>query len=331
MIKYSIVIPVYNRPIEVQELLESLQHQSYTNFEIIIVEDGSSIDCKEIINQFIDKLDIKYKFKENSGPGDSRNVGISLASGDYIIFFDSDCIIPKNYFEHVNKSLESLKYDAFGGPDDAHESFTTVQKAINYAMTSFITTGGIRGKNKSLEDFNPRSFNMGMSLAVAQQTNGFSKMRFGEDIDLSIRIKQLGFKAGLIEDAFVYHKRRTNLKQFFKQIFNSGSARIHLYKLHPNTLKLIHFFPAIFTIGVFVLLILALIFSVKFLLPLLLLVVLIFIDSAIKNKSILIGLTSIVTSYTQLLAYGLGFIYSFIKIIILKKDDSFSFVKNFYK
>jgi glycosyltransferase involved in cell wall biosynthesis len=241
MIKFSVIIPVYNRPDELKELLESLRIQTYKNFEVIVVEDGSDLKSDKVVEQYQQDLEIKYFFKSNSGPGQSRNYGSERAGGDYHVFFDSDCIIPKRYFEVVNERLEKEPVDAYGGPDMAHPDFTPIQKSINYSMTSFFTTGGIRGGMKDQKKFHPRSFNMGFTQKVFDQTNGFSKMRFGEDVDMSLRIIENGFSTTLIKEAAVYHKRRVDFRKFFKQVYNSGIARINLYKRHPNSLKLVHF------------------------------------------------------------------------------------------
>ena len=330
-LKISIIVPLYNRPKEIEELLESLNQQTFKNFEVVIVEDGSTIKSEYIVNQYKKNLNIHYFFKENTGPGLSRNYGFEKANGNYGIFLDSDCVLPPNYMFLVEQELTNNYSDAFGGPDKAHESFTKLQKAINYSMTSFFTTGGIRGGGEKMEKFHPRSFNMGYSREVFETTSGFSKMRFGEDIDMSIRIIENGFTTKLIKDAFVYHKRRTNLRQFFKQIFNSGIARINLYKRHPQSLKLVHFAPAVFTLGLIKLMILAFLWSEWFLFPILFHVLLLFIDSTIKTKNISISFLAVITSYMQLLAYGFGFLKAFWKRIILGKDEFSAFNKNFYK
>lgn len=328
--RISFIIPVFNRPKEVDELLESMVRQTEQGFEVVIVEDGSSVPCSSVCEQFQDKLDLKYFFKPNSGPGLSRNYGSERASGDYLIFLDSDCILPENYFKIVNRALIENYIDAFGGPDNAHADFTILQKAINYSMTSFLTTGGIRGVNEKLEKFHPRSFNMGYSVEVFRKTKGFASIRFGEDIDMSIRIMENGFKTRLIKEAFVYHKRRTNFRQFFKQVFNSGIARINLYKRHPQSLKAVHLAPALFTVGCIALLILSLCCSWLFLLPIAFHMFLIFLDSSIKNKSFLIGSISILTSYIQLFGYGTGFITAVWKRLILKKKEFAAYTETFY-
>ena len=220
-IKYSIIIPVFNRQHEVVELLSSLLDQTYKNFEVVIVEDGSTNRCDHVVDQYRDTLKIEYFFKPNSGPGPSRNAGFALAKGEYFVVFDSDCIIPPNYFEAVEKSLAENQWDAWGGPDLAHKDFTILQRAMGYTMSSILTTGGIRGGKKRLGGFQPRSFNMGISHHVFEATRGFAFDRFAEDIEFSIRMKKQGFKIGLISDAFVYHKRRTNFTQFYHQVFNS--------------------------------------------------------------------------------------------------------------
>lgn len=330
MIKFSVIIPVYNRPDELKELLESLKQQTYKNFEVIVVEDGSTLKSDNLIEEYQKDLDVKYFFKPNSGPGQSRNYGSERASGDYHVFFDSDCIIPEKYFEIVNHRLSDEPVDAYGGPDMAHPDFTAIQKSINYSMTSFFTTGGIRGGMKNEKKFHPRSFNMGFSKAVYEKTKGFSKMRFGEDVDMSLRIIENGFSTTLIKDAAVYHKRRVDYRKFFKQVFNSGIARINLYKRHPRSLKLVHFLPAGFTVGL-VFLLISSVFSIYFLIPIGFFIVLIFLDSLRLNKNIKVAFLSIMSSFIQLTAYGIGFIKSFFKRLILGQDEFHAYRKNFYK
>lgn len=327
---YSVIIPVYNRPDEVDELLDSLTLQNYKRFEVIVVEDGSSIPCKEVTEKYADRLTIRYFFKPNSGPGQTRNYGAERSQGDYLIILDSDCILPPGYFDAVEEELTENQSDAFGGPDKAHESFSAIQKAINYAMTSFFTTGGIRGGKKKMDKFYPRSFNMGVRKEVYMALGGFSKMRFGEDIDFSIRIFKGGYTCRLFPEAWVYHKRRTDLRKFFKQVHNSGIARINLYKKYPGSLKMVHLLPAIFTVGVFLLLI-GLLITPLTLIPLLLFAILIFIDSSIQNKSLKIGGLSILASFIQLTGYGSGFLRSWWKRVICGKDEFSAFEKNFYK
>ena len=248
--RYSVIIPVYNRPDEVDELLQSLTQQSFKDFEVIVVEDGSSIPCKPVTEKYQELLDVHYYDKPNSGPGQTRNYGAERSKGEYLIILDSDCILPEGYFLAVEEELQHEAADAFGGPDRAHESFTNIQKAINYSMTSFFTTGGIRGGKKKMDKFYPRSFNMGVRQEVYQALGGFSRMRFGEDIDFSIRIFKGGYTCRLFPGAWVYHKRRTDFRKFFKQVHNSGIARINLYKKYPESLKLVHLLPAAFTLGV---------------------------------------------------------------------------------
>lgn len=326
----SLIVPVYNRPQEVEELLSSLLLQSNKNFEVVIVEDGSAMPCVEVVDRYADKLQISYYTKPNSGPGQSRNYGAERAKGNYFIFLDSDCVIPEGYTAAVYQSLEQQYVDAFGGPDAAHENFTDFQKAINYSMTSVITTGGIRGGGEKMDKFFPRSFNMGYSKEVFEKTGGFGKIRFGEDIDMSIRILSNGFKTRLIKAAFVYHKRRSTFRQFFKQVHNSGIARINLNKRHPGTLKLVHALPAVFTLGVVVLLIASL-FCWWFILPLLFFFLVIFADASLRNKSLKIGWLSMWVSFVQLTGYGSGFIIAFIRRHILGQDEFASFEKTFYK
>ncbi len=307
-IQFSIIVPVYNRPVEVRELLHSLCRQTYTDFEVIIVEDGSSILSEKICRDNMGRLNLKYFYKENTGPGLSRNYGMKKANGNYFIILDSDVIVLENYMEIVHNTLQNNYVDAYGGPDAAHDSFTSTQKAINYAMTSVWTTGGIRGASEKVEKFHPRSFNMGCSKEVFERTGGFSAMRYGEDIDFSIRIKQSGFKTQLLSEAFVYHKRRNDLKSFFRQVYHSGQARIDLFKKYPQSLKLAHFFPAAFTLGLFISLIW---FVFGFKIPLFLYFIYgltLFFDAGRQYKSVKLGLFSALASFIMLLGYGWGFI-----------------------
>jgi glycosyltransferase involved in cell wall biosynthesis len=331
-ITYSLIIPVYERPVELDELLDSLTRQTFQEFEVIVVEDGSKIKADHIVEKYRGRLNIQYFYKTNSGPGLSRNYGAERAKGDFLLFFDSDCIIPETYLVEVDRFVHQYTPDAFGGPDKAHESFSFVQKAINYSMTSFLTTGGIRGGIKSLEHFKPRSFNMGLSRKVYEHTKGFAAIRFGEDVDLSLRIEKAGFRSFLIPDAWVYHKRRTNLKKFFKQVFNSGVARIHLSRMHPGSLKLVHVFPALFTVGVLLLSLLATLFKhALFLFPLIMFAGAVFLESLWKNKNIHVAMFSIASSFVQLTGYGLGFLKAFWKVVMLKQKEYFAFKESFYK
>ncbi|MDO9260412.1 MAG: glycosyltransferase, partial [Flavobacteriaceae bacterium] len=249
-LKFSLIIPVYNRPQEIDELLQSCISQSFKNdFEIIIVEDGSVEKCEKIIEKYKNKLNLKYFYKENSGAGESRNFGMQRANGNYFIILDSDVLLPTHYLEEVQKTLNFHYTDVFGGPDAAHESFTSIQKAINYSMTSLLTTGGIRGKKKAVGKFQPRSFNMGMSKKAFEASLGFSKMKYGEDIDLSLRLQELSFQSQLIEKGYVYHKRRSSFQQFLQQTYNFGTARPVLNRKFPATSKITFWFPSLFLIG----------------------------------------------------------------------------------
>jgi glycosyltransferase involved in cell wall biosynthesis len=319
---FSIIIPLYNRPQEIKELLETLTLQTYKQFEVIVIEDGSVNDAADIVSAFTDKLDLKYFVKENAGQGFARNYAFERAAGDYFIIFDSDCLIPENYLEIVNHSLSQNWLDAYGGPDDAHPSFTDTQKAISYSMTSPFTTGGIRGNKKAIGgQFHPRSFNMGISRQVWEKAGGFIITRLGEDIEYSIRIHSMGYKIGLIPDAKVYHKRRTNFLQFYKQIHFFGRARINIYKFFPGQLKLVHFFPAAFTLFLLFTAI-SNIFNWAITplcnIILLIFILLIFFHALVKNKSAKIAFLSLIASLIQLTAYGLGFMQDFWKRVILK-------------
>lgn len=328
--KYSFIIPVYNRPEEVDELLDSLTHQTFRDFEVLVIEDGSAIPCKDIVEKYDDLLSIKYFVKPNSGPGQTRNYGAERAEGEYLLILDSDCIVPPTYLEAVEAELNRESADAFGGPDRAHSSFSDIQKAINYAMTSFFTTGGIRGGKKKMDKFYPRSFNMGVRAEAYQVLGGFSKMRFGEDIDFSIRIFKNGYRCRLFPEAWVWHKRRTDFRKFFKQVHNSGIARINLYKKYPESLKVVHLLPAAFTVGLLVLL-LGSLWCLWCLLPILLFILLIFIDASIRNKSFRIGCLSVVASFIQLVGYGSGFILAWWRRCVKGKDEFAAFEKTFYK
>ncbi|CAH0997615.1 hypothetical protein EMA8858_03749 [Emticicia aquatica] len=309
--KYSVITPVYNRPEEVRELLESLSKQTFKNFEVIIIEDGSTSKCEEVCASFQEKLDLKYFYKPNSGQGYSRNYGFERATGDYFVQLDSDAVIPEKYFEIVDNSLKINWLDAYGGPDAAHENFTDIQKAINYSMTSVFTTGGIRGKNKNAGgQFHPRSFNFGISRKVWEETQGYTMTRMAEDIEFSIRILSKGFKVGLIEDAYIYHKRRTDFGQFFKQLHFFGRGRINLARMFPSELKLVHYFPMVFTLGCFSIPLLFFVSKPLYFLAVfvfLLYISMIFIDSSISNKSLKVGFLSIVACFIQLIGYGFGF------------------------
>ena len=328
--RYSLIIPVYNRPDEVDELLESLTMQHFQDFEVLVVEDGSSVPCESVVDRYATLLNIYYLRKPNSGPGQSRNFGAERSRGEYLLILDSDCVLPPGYLDAVEAELQREPADAFGGPDRAHASFTRVQKAINYAMTSFFTTGGIRGGKKKMDKFYPRSFNMGIRREVYQALGGFSKMRFGEDIDFSIRIFKAGYRCRLFPEAWVWHKRRTDWRKFFKQVYNSGIARINLYKKYPESLKLVHVLPALFTLGVCAVLLCALICPWSLLL-LLIFVSVILIDASIRNKSLFIGVLSVIAAFIQLIGYGTGFLSAWWKRCVCKEGEFAAFEKNFYQ
>ena len=314
-LKFSIIVPVYNRPNEIDELLDSLTKQSYQkSFEVLIIEDGSTVSSENIVDRYKDKLELTYFYKENTGAGLSRNYGMQRATGDYFIILDSDVIVPPQYLTEVDKALKTNYTDAFGGPDAAHKSFTNLQKAINYSMTSVLTTGGIRGKKKAVGKFQPRSFNLGVSKQAFDATQGFSAMKAGEDIDFTFRLWNLGYDSQLIAEAFVYHKRRSTIKQFFKQTFAFGTARPILNKKYPQTAKLTYWFPSVFILG-FDVSILTAIFGYWQLLAFYGAYFLaIFIDSLFQNKNISVAFLSMLTSFTQFIGYGLGFLQSkFIK------------------
>jgi len=329
---FSLIIPVYNRPDEADELLESLSQLEYKeDFEIVIIEDGSSIKCEDVVREYGEKLNISYYFKENSGPGNSRNYGMQKANGDYFIIFDSDCIIPKTYLTEVDKALKKNYVDCFGGPDKALDSFLDIQKAINFAMTSFLTTGGIRGGSEKIDKFQPRSFNMGLSRKAFEASNGFGNIHPGEDPDLSIRLWKLGFETQLFPKAFVYHKRRIDWEKFSIQVNKFGKARPILNSWYPEYNKLTFFFPSIFLIG-FVVALVLLIFNHDLLLQLYFAYFLVlFLVSTYQNKSLKIGFLSIKAVWKQFYGYGIGFMESFLKVIILKQKPQDAFPELFFK
>ncbi|MDR0661062.1 MAG: glycosyltransferase [Prevotellaceae bacterium] len=329
---FSIIVPVYNRPDEVEELLASLSTQEGSaKFEVIIVEDGSTKPCANVVQVYSGKLNIRYFTKPNTGRSDTRNYGMKEAQGSYFIFFDSDCIITPQYFLRLEENLNNSYSDCFGGPDAAHESFSAVQKAINYAMTAFLTTGGIRGGKQQLEKFKPRTFNMGFSRKVYETVGGFNDM-FGEDIDLALRIQKAGFRIVLYRDVYVYHKRRVSLKKFFKQVYIFGTARINLALIHKGSLKAVHTFPALFLLGGIALIILSIVVSPLFLLPVVLYTILLFTDALIQTKSLKTTLLAVIASYIQIIGYGWGFIRSFFEKIILRKGlESSDTLKRVYK
>ena len=317
--RFSIIIPVYNRPQEVDELLESLCRQTVSGFEVVVVEDGSSEKCDATCEKYAEKLDVHYYFKPNSGPGPSRNYGAERSQGDYLLILDSDVIVPENYLEIIEGELDREPCDAFGGPDRAHASFTPIQKAINYAMTSFFTTGGIRGGKKKLDKFYPRSFNLGIKKSVYEALGGFAPMRYGEDIDLSTRIFKGGYNCRLFPEAFVYHKRRVKFSSFFRQVKHSGEARVVLKNKYPETFKLVHLLPAAFVVGNLLLVALGIFHHWLWFAPIALYVVMVFIDSLFKNKSLKVALLSVPAAYCQLFGYGLGFLGAAFRYILGKK------------
>ena len=370
--KYSVIVPVYNRPDEVDELLASLCEQTCQDFDVHIVEDGSDVPCREVCDRYAERLGnrLHYYVKPNGGPGAARNYGAEHATGDYFIVLDSDVVLPPGYIAAIEEelkaplsasSVEGEACDAFGGPDRAHPDFTPVQKAISYSMTSFFTTGGIRGGKKKLDKFYPRSFNMGVSRELWQRLGGFRSMRFGEDIDFSIRIFKAGARCRLFPEAWVWHKRRTDFRKFFRQVRNSGVARINLHLLHPGSMKLVHTLPAMFTIGCVLLAIiflvglffvvvgllscphkgcnmslvvayLGLMMMALALLPLLLYSFLILFDSSVRNRSLWVGILSIPASFIQLLGYGTGFLSAAWQRLVLKKNgEGFDGNEKLYK
>lgn len=320
--RFSVIVPVYNRQDEVRELLHSLSAQTLPDFEVIIVEDGSSEPCRDVCQEFADRgLDVKYYYKDNEGRSIARNHGLERAGGRYMIFFDSDCVIPSDYFETLSRELDKTALDCFGGPDAAHDSFTTTQKAINYSMTSFLTTGGIRGGKVSLEKFTPRTFNMGFSRQVYEKVGGFREM-FSEDIDMSTRIRLAGFTIGLIPDAYVWHRRRVDFKKFLRQVWVFGMSRITLRLLYPDSLKLVHTLPAVALVMAVACIVLGNVVSPWWFLPPAVYLLAIFVGALISTRSVKIALLAVPAAVIQICGYGAGFIYAwFTKILLGRGRD----------
>ncbi|MDR5589785.1 glycosyltransferase [Christiangramia sp. SM2212] len=328
--EYSFVIPVYNRPDEIRELLESMRKLiSKVSFEVVIVEDGSSLRSDEVVKDYAEDLNISYYYKSNSGPGDSRNYGMKKAKADYFLILDSDVILPENYLKEVNTFLENDYCDCFGGPDAAHDSFTDIQKAIDYTMTSFFTTGGIRGG--SSKGFQPRSFNMGISREAFEASQGFGHIHPGEDPDLSLRLQDAGFKICLIPDAKVFHKRRIDWSKFYTQVKKFGMVRPILNKWHPSSSKMTYWFPSAFIVGFVFSILMAIVGESFFIGCYLIYFLIIGIDAAIKNKSIYIGLLAIRAVFVQFTGYGTGFLISSYKISILNGEPEKEFPHLFFK
>ncbi|MFR9649133.1 MAG: glycosyltransferase [Rikenellaceae bacterium] len=328
MIQFSIIIPIYNRPDELDELLGSLIEQEPI-FEVIVVEDGSSNRSDGVVDKYSNSLTIKYIYQSNTGPAMARNRGVEEAVGEWLIILDSDTMLPAEYILNAQRGVEGGDIDFFGGADCEHPSFTAMQKAINYSMTSPLSSGGIRGSKKSMDKFYPRSFNMGVRRDIFNSVGGFSNMRFGEDIDLSYRIIAAGGRSAFLPDVWLYHKRRANLRQFFKQLYNSGIARIVLSLNHPGSLKLVHTLPAVFLLGVLFLILSAPICPWS-LLPILLLAVVIFIDALLRCSNLKVAMLAVATTITQLVSYGAGFISGVWNVLILKRKKYRAFSRTFY-
>lgn len=331
-LSYSIIVPVFNRPNEIDELLESLTHQDFQEkYEILIVEDGSQESSEEVVKKYKKQLNISYFYKSNSGPGDSRNFGMRKAKGNYFIILDSDVILPSKYLSTINTYLEKHYLDCFGGADTAHESFSNVQKAINYAMTSFLTTGGIRGSKKSIQKFEPRSFNMGISKEAFLVTQGFSRVHPGEDPDVSQRILKAGFTTGFLPGAEVFHKRRISWKKFYGQVKKFGTVRPFLSKWHPSTEKMTFWFPTLFVFFVITSLLAALIVNPYVILPLVVYMALVFLDSVAKYKSLSVGFLTVIALFIQFFGYGLAFLKSTFYIKLLGRDPEKQYPNMFFK
>lgn len=327
---FSIIIPVYNRPDELKELLDSVAGQLCRDFEVLIVEDGSEVKSEFLTFQYEQQFPINYIYQSNQGPGPARNTGAQQAKGRWLIFLDSDCILPADYLSIISKEVESEDFDCFGGPDKPHPDFNTIQKAIGYAMSSVLTTGGIRGAKENLDIFYPRSYNLGVRNSVFNALKGFTNMRFGEDLDFSMRLLKKGYSTRLIKEAFVFHKRRNNFRSFFKQVFNSGIARINLEIRHNGTLKFVHWIPSLFVAG-HLLIIAGSFVNPWYLLFLLVVPIILLIHAHHVTREIKTAIWAVPAAFTQTFGYGLGFLEALISRKLLGKKEFHAFHKNFYK
>ncbi len=335
MIKVSIIVPVYNRPEELKELLDSLTIQHFKDrTEVIVVEDGSTLTSEESVSQFQKQLKIKYIQQENAGPSAARNRGAQEAEGEYLFFFDSDCALPSDFLDKIHDSIVANGFDCFGTRDAAHKFFSPIQKAISYSMTSMFTTGGIRGGSKGgkMDEFYPRSYSMGVRRDMFNKVGGFdSSMRYGEDIDFSLRVKEAGGKLGLVSETFVYHKRRSTFRSFFKQTFCSGTARIDIARRHKGAIKLVHLLPSFAVLTLVTLLVLCAVFkSLLFVLPIVAYGALIFVDANRTFHNYQVALMSVWAGACQIVGYGLGLIYNFWERCVMHRVDTVAFKKNLY-
>jgi len=340
--KFSIIIPSFNRVDEITALLVSMEELRFprSQFELIIADDGSTDETLHFIKSYSSAsgLNLILVSQSNQGPGAARNLGVAAASGDFFIFIDSDVTVPGHWLEEISKQLQLEGGQAFGGPDTYRDDFPALLKAINHSMNSFLTTGGLRGKKgKSLARYYPRSFNMGLSRALWEKTGGFSKLRHGQDIEFSHRLHQAGAKILFIPKAFVFHKRRTSLKKFFKQVFNWGVARINLYKMNPSMLEPLHALPAVASAGYLLLSLMAFFHPVLKQIWLVfsafgLLLLLFSSAQALRQyRSIAVALYVPLVIPIQIFGYGIGFIYNFIRRVIFRKNLTTGFLKNYYR
>ncbi len=328
---FSIILPTYGRPEEVTAFLESICRQNYQDFEVIIVDGTPNDVLHPVIDKFRKQINLTYFHERGLGASESRNLGCKKAKGDFVVFIDSDCIVPEDYLVKINAFLKKNKADAFGGPDAAAPDFTVQQKAVNYAMTSFLTTGGIRGKKTHVGKFQLRGFNMGIKKDVFFKVGGYSGMQVAEDIDLSMRLIKAGYITALIPEAHVYHRRKTNLKLFFRQMYFHGKGRIDLHLKHGDALKPVHLLPAFFVLFIATGIISVFVhqyITMAFAFVLLLYILALLIDSAVKNKSLLVGMASVIASFEMHVAYGLGVMRNiFMRMLLGKGKDSIKSVE----
>ncbi len=335
----SVITPSYNRASELEHLMRSISAQSIDHnlFELIISDDGSTDDTEALINSWQEKasFSIKYISQENKGPGAARNHGLEKSIGELILFIDSDCEAHPKWIETIVDEYHKSEFDACGGPDGGKKDFTLLQKAIDYSMTSFFTTGGMRGHSeKMISKFYPRTHNMGVKRDKYEAVGGFGNLRHGQDIEFSHRIRTSGGKIRFIKNALVYHRRRTSLRQFIKQVFNWGVARINLGKIDTAMLEPVHFLPSLsILLSLFIILIIYQLdwgISEIFLLffsPLSIICLL----GALNKKDLRVFPILLLVIPIQIFGYGLGFLQAYIRRFIFNEAELVGFKKNYYK
>lgn len=324
--KFALISPTFKRPDEVTEFLDSLRKLDYPKdkFEIILGDGTPGDELRPLIYPYQKDLPLKIYYEEFLPVSNARNRAAELSTAQFFIFLDSDCIIPEGYLKAVEFFLDAHpQINLFGGPDAASEDFTDLQKAISFSMTSFLTTGGIRGGSSSVTTYHPRGFNMGISAELFNKVGGYDEnFVCGEDVELSMRLIKAGAKSAFIEEAHVFHKRRTSIKQFRRQVFRFGAARPLLAKAHPGNLKITHLFPLAFTVYRHVSAILFLlvfyfnlsVLSLPFAMYVLYMVAVFF--SALKKEGLSVALLAVQTTNTMNAGYGIGFLRNYLEVYL---------------